>query len=231
MITPELKERFQEDGAVVLRSVFSDYWIEMVQRGIEKNLEKPSKYAEWLNTGENTGTYFNDYCNWKKIPEFQEFVEHSPAAEIAGNLMECEVCSIWMPVDPIPLDSTLRLVRGSHQWGWFKPRKFATENDYLPQILPDSYDSIPVEEIDSGKHYILEWSIEPGDCVVFHMRTIHGAAGNSSSTHQRRVLATRWLGDDASLAVRPWEVSPPLEAVFENPPSIEQLPTIWRLQK
>ncbi|KAJ9575249.1 hypothetical protein L9F63_025801, partial [Diploptera punctata] len=149
----------------------------------------------WGRTGENTGTYFNDYCNWKKIPEFQEFVEHSPAAEIAGNLMECEwvkfyhehvlnkepgtekptpwhhdqsyypingdkVCSIWMPVDPIPLDSTLRLVRGSHQWGWFKPRKFATENDYLPQILPDSYDSIPVEEIDSGKHYILEWSIE-----------------------------------------------------------------------
>jgi ectoine hydroxylase-related dioxygenase (phytanoyl-CoA dioxygenase family) len=29
---------------------------------------------------------------------------------------------------------------------------------------------------------------------VFHMRTVHGAAGNSSVFDQRRVLATRWLG-------------------------------------
>ena len=44
-----------------------------------------------FQTDGNTGTYFNDYCNWKKIPEFREFVEHSPAAEIAGSLMGCEV--------------------------------------------------------------------------------------------------------------------------------------------
>ena len=48
VITLETKERFQEDGAVVLRSVFSDYWIKLVQQGIQKNLENPSKYAEWL---------------------------------------------------------------------------------------------------------------------------------------------------------------------------------------
>jgi ectoine hydroxylase-related dioxygenase (phytanoyl-CoA dioxygenase family) len=37
------------------------------------------------------GTYFNDYCNWKKIPEFQEYVHNSPAAELAGTLMCSEV--------------------------------------------------------------------------------------------------------------------------------------------
>jgi len=36
--------------------------------------------------------------------------------------------------------------------------------------------------------------LQPGDCVIFHMRTVHGASGNSSAFHQRRVLATRWLG-------------------------------------
>ena len=65
-----------------------------------------------------------------------------------------------MPVDPVPLESTLRLICGSHQWGWFKPRKFATESDYVSQVLADSYDSIPIEEIDAGKHRILEWSIQ-----------------------------------------------------------------------
>jgi ectoine hydroxylase-related dioxygenase (phytanoyl-CoA dioxygenase family) len=39
----------------------------------------------------NGGVYFNDYCNWKKIPEFQEYIYNSPAAELAGNLMHSEV--------------------------------------------------------------------------------------------------------------------------------------------
>lgn len=36
---------------------------------------------------------------------------------------------------------------------------------------------------------------QPGDVVVFHMRTLHGAKGNSSSSTHRRVLSTRWLGE------------------------------------
>jgi hypothetical protein len=47
-ITPELVKRFNEDGAVVLRGVFSAHWVELVQRGIQRNLEEPSGYAEWL---------------------------------------------------------------------------------------------------------------------------------------------------------------------------------------
>ncbi|XP_069688282.1 uncharacterized protein [Periplaneta americana] len=264
ILTPELMKRFHEDGAVVLRGVFSTYWVELVRRGIQRNLEKPSKYAEWLKTGEKSGVYFNDYCNWKEIPEFREYVQNSPAAEVAGTLLRSEwvkfyhehvlnkepgtekptpwhhdqsyypingdkVCSIWMPVDPVSLNNTLRLVCGSHRWGWFIPRKFATENDYISSSADDlhEYKSIPVYDIDSGKYRILEWAVQPGDCIVFHMRTVHGAAGNSSISYQRRVLATRWLGDDATLTTRPWEVSPPIEAVFEEPPCLEQLPTIW----
>ena len=33
------------------------------------------------------GAYFNDYCNWEKIPQFRDFVFNSPAAEIAATLM------------------------------------------------------------------------------------------------------------------------------------------------
>jgi len=55
--------------------------------------------------------------------------------------------------------------------------------------------------------------LQPGDCVIFHMRTVHGAAGNSSVSHQRRVLATRWLGKAfASCSISyslTWNVSGP----------------------
>jgi len=53
VITPELVRRFNEDGAVVLRGVFSAYWVEVVQRGIQRNLQELSKYAEWLKVSES----------------------------------------------------------------------------------------------------------------------------------------------------------------------------------
>ncbi|XP_069688283.1 uncharacterized protein [Periplaneta americana] len=223
ILTPELMKRFHEDGAVVLRGVFSTYWVELVRRGIQRNLEKPSKYAEWLKW---VKFYHEHVLNKEPGTEKPTPWHHDQSYyPINGD----KVCSIWMPVDPVSLNNTLRLVCGSHRWGWFIPRKFATENDYISSSADDlhEYKSIPVYDIDSGKYRILEWAVQPGDCIVFHMRTVHGAAGNSSISYQRRVLATRWLGDDATLTTRPWEVSPPIEAVFEEPPCLEQLPTIW----
>ena len=34
------------------------------------------------------GVYFNDYFNWKNIPQFTKLVFDSPAAHIASQLME-----------------------------------------------------------------------------------------------------------------------------------------------
>ncbi|XP_067011111.1 uncharacterized protein [Anabrus simplex] len=266
VLSEELVRQFQEDGAVVLRGVFSNHWVDVVRRGIQHNLEKPSLNGQWLRASETSGIYFNDYCNWRRIPEFEEYVRSSPVAEIAGILTKSkkirfyhehvlnkepgtekptpwhhdqpyypidgdQVCSVWMPVDPISLSSSLRLVKGSHRWGrLFKPRLFATSEDYdlMNPDNKDDYETLSDEEMDT-KHQILEWAVDPGDCVVFHMKTVHGAAGNSSMCSHRRVLATRWLGDDARLATRPWQVSPPLKETFKEgeEPSLDQLPILW----
>ena len=39
---------------------------------------------------------------------------------------------------------------------------------------------------------ILNWACEPGDAIVFHGLTVHGAAGTKNSCIQRRVLSTRY---------------------------------------
>lgn len=71
-----------------------------------------------------------------------------------------------MPVDPVSLDSSLRLVCGSHRWGrWFKPRKFATESDYISDVFSHTYESVPVEEIESGKYHILQWAMQVGSSL------------------------------------------------------------------
>ena len=41
------------------------------------------------------------------------------------------VCSIWMPLDSVPQETTIYFVKGSHNWNkWFHPRKFRTTLNY-----------------------------------------------------------------------------------------------------
>jgi len=89
---------------------------------------------------------------------------------------------------------------------------------------------VPEEEIESGRWDILSWSCEPGDVVAFQGLMLHGAPGNLTFT-QRRILSTRWMGDDAVIATRPWEVSPPTTGGLHPGQSAylsEEFPTLWQ---
>jgi ectoine hydroxylase-related dioxygenase (phytanoyl-CoA dioxygenase family) len=116
-------------------------------------------------------------------------------------------CTMWLSVDPVPRPLTLEFVAGSHRWGkWFRPQRFSdsalrADDDPRWEVLPD---------IDAHRddYRIVGWEVEPGDAVVFHGLTLHGAAGNSSSG-RRRVLSTRWTGDDARFRRRSGKMSPP----------------------
>jgi len=77
---------YQRDGAVCIPGLFKD-WVETIRAGIERNMREPGPYAaENLKPGEN-GRFFDDYCNWDRIPEFGEIVRKSPAAQAAAELM------------------------------------------------------------------------------------------------------------------------------------------------
>jgi len=80
-------EAYRRDGAVLLKGLFTD-WIETIRAGIERNMAEPGPYAaENLNEGEE-GRFFDDYCNWQRIPEFAEVVRRSQAGAVAAQLMD-----------------------------------------------------------------------------------------------------------------------------------------------
>jgi ectoine hydroxylase-related dioxygenase (phytanoyl-CoA dioxygenase family) len=80
-------EAFQRDGAVCLRGIFSG-WVERIAEGIERNLAEPGVYASrYIEKGDQSGGFFDDYCNWQRIPEFRAMVEQSPAASAAAAVM------------------------------------------------------------------------------------------------------------------------------------------------
>jgi ectoine hydroxylase-related dioxygenase (phytanoyl-CoA dioxygenase family) len=238
-IDSETLAAFERDGAACLRGFFAD-WVDTIAAGIDRNMRDPSALAsESVRSGE-PGSFFDDYCNWQRIPEFERVVRESPAAALAAQAMKSrtaqffhdhvlvkepgtqkatpwhqdipyyfvdgeQTLSFWIPIDPVR-EATLRMIAGSHRWtGWVKPVSwiddgnfYKREGDYLPVPDPDREASMRV----------LEWTMEPGDAVIFDFRTVHGARGNSTR-HRRRVLSLRWVGDDARYAERPGRTSPP----------------------
>jgi ectoine hydroxylase-related dioxygenase (phytanoyl-CoA dioxygenase family) len=75
---------FQKDGVLCLRGAFAD-WVESLAAGVAENEAHPSRFAGDSVTGSDSGRFFDDYCNWQRIPQYRDFVLHSPAAEIAAR--------------------------------------------------------------------------------------------------------------------------------------------------
>jgi ectoine hydroxylase-related dioxygenase (phytanoyl-CoA dioxygenase family) len=88
-------EDYRRDGAVVLRGVFTD-WVEALRRGVESNMASPGPYgSENVLAGDGGGRFFDDYCNWQRIPEFTAFMRNSPAAGLAGALMGSRTVQVF----------------------------------------------------------------------------------------------------------------------------------------
>lgn len=72
---------------------------------------------------------------------------------------------------------------------------------------------MPDIDAERANHRILAWDMEPGDAIAFNFMTLHGAPGNRSRALRRRAFSARFVGDDATFAVRKGPTSPPFRAV------------------
>ncbi|MDB5850808.1 MAG: phytanoyl-CoA dioxygenase [Rhodoferax sp.] len=124
--------------------------------------------------------------------------------------------SFWIPVDPVPLASTLRLVAGSHAGTWYMPRSF---RDQQAKWFPDgALAELPDIDVDPARYRQLAWAMAPGDVLAFHMLSLHASSG-VGPTARRRVFSARYLGDDARHAPRPWPTSPPFPGLADRLPA------------
>jgi len=141
-----------------------------------------------------------------------------------------QVCSLWLPLDPVPRTICPRFVAGSHRWGrLFAPRKFADQKPYDGAL--EHFEPVPDIDASREEYEILSWELEPGDSIVFHMKTLHGAPGTERHSLRRRAIATRWLGDDAVFAERPFPTSPPFPGLrlrVGEPMESELFPIVYR---
>lgn len=135
-----------------------------------------------------------------------------PYYGVDGN----QLCSLWLPLDEVPRSACPEFVAGSHLNGvLYYPRLFIDHQNYAQG--QEGFDTIPDIDAERDNVELLSWDLELGDCIVFHMRTIHGAPATTGLKSRRRGFSTRWLGDDACFAKRPWPTSPPFSEVDLQP--------------
>jgi ectoine hydroxylase-related dioxygenase (phytanoyl-CoA dioxygenase family) len=145
------------------------------------------------------------------------------------NVGGAQNVSFWIPVDPVPLASTLRFVAGSHTGTWYMPRTF---RDQQARWFPDgTLAELPPIDAEPDRYKQLAWALEPGDCVAFHMLSLHASSGTGPGS-RRRVFSARYLGDDAVHAPRPWRTSPPFRGLEERLPDgasmdAPSFPLVW----
>ena len=94
-IDPDCITTYRQDGVVCLRNVIDPHWLVSLRAGVEKSLRAPGPNTRHYNRDRAVGLYVTDSGIWRNIPEYYEFVRHSPAAAIAAQLMGATQVNIF----------------------------------------------------------------------------------------------------------------------------------------
>jgi phytanoyl-CoA dioxygenase PhyH len=172
-------------------------------------------------------SFFGDQI-FVKEPQTRErtaFHQDATYFEIDGD----QCCVMWIPVDPVTLEGgVMQYVRGSHRDGkLYQPNVFVSQTP-----LPGAQgESLPDIEGHMGDHDIVHFDVEPGDVIVHHYRTIHGAGGNHTRYQVRRAASLRYCGDDIRFQTRPWapkQLHHTQRLNDGDPLSGPDFPVVWR---
>lgn len=234
--TAEQVEEYQRDGVVLVKGLFADY-VDLLRSGVARNMAEPGPYASNNQKAGHTGRFFDDYCNWMRIPEFREVIETSEAACVAAALMGSNTVQMFHDhvlvkepgtsmATPWHSDGPYYFVEGRQTVSFWSPldpvtdaslRLVAGSHRWPKDVLPTRWvseaafydgDYMPIPDPDAEGMDIRSFDMEPGDAVAFHFRTLHGARGNTSA-NRRRAFSLRLVGDDARYVERPGPTSPP----------------------
>lgn len=237
-ITSEQVETYQRDGVVLVKGLFKE-WVQTIRSGIDRNMTEPGPYAsENLKEGEG-GRFFDDYCNWNRIPEFEEVIRNSQAAQVAAKLMG----SNWVQMfhdhvlvkelgtsKPTPWhqDDPYYFVDGNKTvsfWSPMDPVKEASlrcvvgSHNWEKPVLPTRW--LSEEDFYVGEDIYMpvpDPDAEGMPVVEFEMEPGDAVAFSYKTLHgargnnsdtRRRAFSLRLVGDDARYVERPGPTSPP----------------------
>jgi ectoine hydroxylase-related dioxygenase (phytanoyl-CoA dioxygenase family) len=230
--------RFQRDGAVLIRGLFAD-WVEPLAAGISRNMDDPGPYAAENTQQGEAGRFFDDYCNWDRIPEFRNAIQDSDVAEVAAALMQSQTVQLFHDhvlvkepgtTKPTPWhqDSPYYFVSGEQTVSFWVPldpvsdaslRCVAGSHRWPKPVLPKRW--LVETDFYPGAHDFMpvpDPDAEGMEVLEWPMEPGDAVAFDFRTLHgargnttdrRRRAFSLRLVGDDARYVTRPGPTSPP----------------------
>lgn len=227
-VTAKDIETYARDGAVCLRQVFDQDWIQMLEP-IARRVIVDNEDVGLLPT--IPGRYMA-----RCIPEYRKLIFESPLGEVAGKVLQskeirfffdeffgkppksdaktiwhCDrmgwpvtgqmVPSLWMPLTPIVRANSLEVLAGTQSQD---VKYWLFSPNARQMIKPD--DRAPHPECDhlrdDPNYEFLSWDMDPGDLLLIHPWALHYSSGNPTEDY-RIAVSVRVFGDDIRWRPRP----------------------------
>ncbi len=149
-----------------------------------------------------------------------------------------DACTLWMPLVPVKEKNCLSFVPGSHLFkSVFNQKNFGEITGHpkdqvdFSRVADQEFPDINADP----KHFgVVSWEMQPGDCIVFNGRTMHGGSGKLDDDCNLRVFTTKWLGDDAHIKFRNYGMDPDFSSLMikkglksGDRPDTDMYPQIW----
>jgi len=231
-------ETYVDEGVVVVRGLFADH-VETLREGVARNMAEPGPFAAENLHAHEAGRFFDDYCNWQRIPEFREVIETSAALQVAADLMQSQTAQVFhdhvlvkepgtSKPTPWHQDAPYYFVEGQQNVSFWTPldpvdtatlRCVAGSHKWPKPVVPTRWLS-EKDFYPEGDAYI---PVPDPDAQNMPIREFTLAPGDAVAFHfsvlhgargnetqnRRRAFSLRVVGDDARFVTRSGPTSPP----------------------
>jgi ectoine hydroxylase-related dioxygenase (phytanoyl-CoA dioxygenase family) len=238
LIDDGLADDFERDGAVMVKGLFTPF-VELLRAGVQRNMDEPGPYASENFKPGDTGRFFDDYCNWQRIPEFERVVRDPRIAGAAAALMRSRTVQLFHDhvlvkepgtsrATPWHQDSPYYFVEGRQTVSFWVPldpvtdatlRCVAGSHRWEKPVLPIRWVSEEAFYADPDAYLpIPDPDAEGMRVLEWPMEPGDAVAFHFSTLHgarantgasRRRAFSIRLVGDDARYVQRPGRTSPP----------------------
>ncbi|MDZ4095074.1 MAG: phytanoyl-CoA dioxygenase family protein [Paracoccaceae bacterium] len=238
VVTEAMVEAYDRDGVVLIKGLWAD-WVGEIRAGIARNMADPGPYgAENLKPGEG-GRFFDDYCNWERIPEFGQVIRESAVADVAAALMRSDRVQMFhdhvlvkepgtSKPTPWHQDGPYYFVEGCQTISFWSPmdpvreaslRCVAGSHLWEKAVLPTRWLAETSFYPNPEKYMpVPDPDAEAMPVMEWEMEPGDAVAFNfgtlhgargNNSAHRRRAFSLRLVGEDARYVERPGPTSPP----------------------
>ena len=249
VISGDLVEQFQRDGATCVRQLFQPDELAELRAGIDLNLTAPSPRAKVASCAGDPGYFIEDFCNWQDNLHYRRFIVESPLAQAAARLMQSETARLYhdhmltkepgtRQATPWHQDQPYYNIEGRQNISFWIPvdpvsraatLEFVAGSHLGPWLMPRTFMDSQAKWFPEGSLADLPnveanraaFPILGWDLQPGDLVCFHMLTLHASggTDMRRRVFSVRFLGDDTTHAPRRWRTSPDFPGLIDELPA------------